>query len=225
MPLRILLVEDDDVLRCTLTQALTANGYSVDPVSDGLSAEFALSTTDYGIVVLDLGLPGLDGIEILRRLRQSKNRTPVLVLTARAGIDDRVRGLQAGADDYLVKPFALPELEARIEALRRRANGGLSHLMHGRIAVDVDKHIVTADGGRIDLTRREMAILTVLILRVGNVVVKRRLAQQIGSWEDEVSIGTVEVYIHRLRKRLAPFGVQIKTIHGLGYLLEEPDAA
>jgi len=218
--MRVLLVEDDDTLRQTLVQALAANGYSVDQVADGLAAELALNTVDYSLVVLDLGLPGRDGLEVLRRLRQRKNRTPVLVLTARAGLDDRVGGLKAGADDYLVKPFALPELEARIEALRRRANGGLDHLVHGPLEVDVERHVVTANGERLDLTRREMAILAALILRAGQVVVKRRLAQQIGSWEDEVSIGTVEVYIHRLRKRLVPFGVEIKTIHGLGYLLE-----
>jgi len=218
--MRVLLVEDDDTLRLTLTRALAANGYSVDAVHDGLAAELALGSTGYALVVLDLGLPGLDGIEVLRRLRQRKDRTPVLVLTARSGIDDRVHGLRAGADDYLVKPFALPELEARIEALRRRANGGLDHLTHGPLEIDVERHLASVNGERLDLTRRELAILAALIQRVGNVVVKRRLAQQIGSWEDEVSIGSVEVYIHRLRKRLAPYGVHITTIHGLGYLLE-----
>ncbi|WP_208280401.1 response regulator [Massilia oculi] len=222
--MRVLLVEDDDTLRQTLVRALAANGYHVDPVGDGLAAELALGTTEYGLVVLDLGLPGLDGLEVLRRLRLRRNRTPVLVLTARSGLEERVGGLRAGADDYLVKPFELPELEARIEALRRRANGGSSHLVHGALEVDVDQHVATVDGTRIDLTRRELAILAALILRAGQVVVKRRLAQQIGSWEDEVSIGTVEVYIHRLRKRLAPFGIEIKTIHGLGYLLEAHDA-
>lgn len=223
--MRVLLVEDDDTLRATLAQALVAAGYSVDPVSDGLAADLALGTTEYGVVVLDLGLPGLDGIDVLRRLRQRKNRTPVLVLTARTGVDDRVHGLRAGADDFLIKPFALPELEARIEALRRRANGGLQQLSHGPLEVDVESHVATANGERLDLTRRELAILAALVGRAGNVVVKRRLAQQIGSWEDEVSVGTVEVYIHRLRKRLAAFGVEIKTIHGLGYLLEAHDTA
>jgi len=222
--MRVLLVEDDDTLRATLAQALAANGYSVDTVGDGLAADLALGTTEYGIVVLDLGLPGLDGIEVLRRLRQRKQRTPVLVLTARSGIDERVHGLTLGADDYLVKPFALPELEARVAALRRRASGGSNVLVHGPLAIDLEDHVVTAGDERIDLTRREMDILAVLVQRVGQVVVKRRLAQQVGSWEDEVSIGSVEVYIHRLRKRLAPFGVTIKTIHGLGYLLEPPDA-
>jgi len=223
--MRVLLVEDDDTLRQTLTRALQANGYSVDAVADGAAADLALGGGGYGVVVLDLGLPGLDGIEVLQRLRRRKDSTPVLVLTARDGVDARVHGLKVGADDYLVKPFALPELEARVAALRRRAGGGLHLLTHGPLELDIEQHVASIDGVRLDLTRRELAILAVLVQRVGQVVVKRRLAQQIGSWEDEVSIGTVEVYIHRLRKRLAGFGIEIKTIHGLGYLLEPRDDA
>jgi len=218
--MRVLLVEDDDALRDTLLQALRQAGYGVDHVADGRAADCALATGGYDLAVLDLGLPHLDGIEVLRRARERQDRTPVLVLSARDGIDERVLGLRAGADDYLTKPFALRELEARVDALLRRAAGGLARLSYGPLELDLSNRAATIDGNPLHLTVREMAILEALIKRVGKVVVKTRLAQQIGDWAGEVGTNTIEVYIHRLRKKLKPCGVGVRTIHGLGYMLE-----
>jgi len=218
--MRVLLVEDDGALRDTLLQALRQAGYGVDHVADGRAADSALATGTYDLAVLDLGLPHLDGIEVLRRARERQDRTPVLVLSARDGIDERVLGLRAGADDYLTKPFALRELEARIDALVRRAAGGLTRLTYGPLELDLTNHAVTINGKPLNLTVREMAILEALMKRDGKVVVKTRLAQQIGDWAGEVGTNTIEVYIHRLRKKLKPYGVGVRTIHGLGYMLE-----
>ncbi|MCL2524203.1 MAG: response regulator transcription factor [Betaproteobacteria bacterium] len=220
--MRVLLVEDDEALRDTLSQALRQAGHGVDQVADGRAADNALVTGTYDLAVLDLGLPHVDGIEVLRRMRERQDRTPVLVLSARDGIDERVLGLRAGADDYLTKPFALRELEARVDALIRRAAGGLARLVHGPLEVDLAERTATVDGKPLDLTAREMAILEALMKRAGQVVIKTRLAQQIGDWASEVGSNTIEVYIHRLRKKLKPCGVGIRTIHGLGYLLETP---
>lgn len=221
--MRILLVEDDNALRDTLFQALRQADYGVDPVADGRVADSALIAGGYDLVVLDLGLPQLDGIEVLRRLRSRQDRTPVLILTARDGIDERVLGLKIGADDYLTKPFALPELEARVEALLRRASGGLAYLVHGPLVLDSAHRSLSLYGTPIDISLREMAILEALMQRVGQVVIKTRLAQQISDWDAEVGTNAIEVYIHRLRKKLEPAGVRIRTIHGLGYLLEPID--
>ncbi|MCC6917011.1 response regulator transcription factor [Nitrosomonas sp.] len=218
--MRILLVEDDSALRDALSQALRLARYGVDPVSDGQAADNALLANSYDLVVLDLGLPYLDGIEVLQRLRNRQDHTPVLVLSARDDISERVQGLKTGADDYLTKPFALPELEARIKALLRRASGGKMQLVHGPLEFDLDGRIVLIDGKPADFSVREMAILEVLMQRSGQVVIKTRLAQRISDWENEIGVNTIEVYIHRLRKRLEPRGVRIRTIHGLGYLLE-----
>ncbi|MCL1962244.1 MAG: response regulator transcription factor [Desulfovibrionaceae bacterium] len=218
--MRILLAEDDGTLRETLWQALRQAGHGVDSVADGRAADSALMTGTYDLVVLDLGLPHLDGIEVLRRLRVRQDRTPVLVLSARDGVDERVLGLRAGADDYLVKPFALRELDARVDALLRRAAGGLARLTHGPLELDSTGRTVTANGKPLNLTVRETDILEALMKRAGQVVVKARLTQQIGDWAGEVGANTIEVYIHRLRKKLKPCGVSIRTIHGLGYLLE-----
>lgn len=218
--MRILLVEDDDALRDTLLQALRQAGHGVDPVGDGRAAENALAVGTYDLVVLDLGLPHLDGIEVLRRLRGRQDETPVLVLTARDGIDERVLGLKIGADDYLTKPFALPELEARVEALLRRASGGLVRLVNGPLELDLSSHLASLNGKTMEISPREMTILEALMQRLGQVVIKSRLAHQISDWEGEVGTNTIEVYIHRLRKKLEPCGIRIRTIHGLGYLLE-----
>lgn len=218
--MRILLVEDDNALRDALSQALRLIGYGVDPVSDGRAADNALLVSPYDLVVLDLGLPHLDGIEVLRRLRQRQNHTPVLILSARDDITERVQGLKTGADDYLIKPFALPELEARIAALLRRASGGKMRFVHGPLEFDLDGRVVLIQGQPMDFSVREMAILEALMQRSGQVVVKTRLAQSISDWENEIGVNTIEVYIHRLRKKLEPWDIHIRTIHGLGYLLE-----
>lgn len=221
--MRILLVEDDNALRDTLFQALRQAGYGVDPVADGCTADNALAVGVYDLVVLDLGLPHLDGIQVLRRLRGRQDRTPVLVLTARDGVDERILGLKIGADDYLTKPFALPELEARVGALIRRASGGLVRLVHGPLELDSTGHVLSLHGQPMDISVREMTILEALMQHVGQVVIKTRLAQQISDWDGEIGANAIEVYVHRLRKKLEPCGVRIRTIHGLGYLLEPHD--
>jgi len=218
--MRILLVEDDAALRDTLCQALRQAGHGVDAVENGQAADSALVAGSYDLVVLDLGLPHLDGIEVLRRVRARQDSTPVLVLTARDGIDDRVQGLRLGADDYLVKPFALPELEARVAALLRRAGGGLVRLVHGPLELDVDGRVALLHGKLVELSARELTILEALMQRSGQVAIKTRLAQRISNWEGEVGTNAIEVYVHRLRRKLEPGGIHIRTIHGLGYLLE-----
>ena len=218
--MRILLVEDDTSLRETLHQALQGAGYTVDAVDDGRMADTSLLAGAYDAVVLDLGLPHLDGIEVLRRLRARCDSTPVLILSARDGIDQRVQGLNVGADDYLTKPFALPELEARVGALIRRSGGGQLRLTNGPLEFDLTNRAVLLHGKPLEVSAREMAILEALMQRLGQVVIKTRLAQQISDWDSEIGSNAIEVYIHRLRKKLEPHGIIIRTIHGLGYLLE-----
>lgn len=223
--MRLLLVEDDDDLRDTLIQALSLAGYGIDPVGSASEASAALSTGVYNLVVLDLGLPDMDGIELLRTLRGRRNATPVLVLTARDGVDQRILGLKSGADDYLVKPFSLPELEARIEALIRRSSGGVVRLVNGPLEFDPAGRQAFINGERVDFSVRELTLLEALMKRLGEVVIKARLTQQISEWNREIGANNIEVYIHRLRKKLAPHNINIRTIHGLGYLMERHDAA
>ena len=222
--MRLLLIEDDDDLRDTLIQALSFAGYGIDPVSSASEAITALSVGTYDLVVLDLELPDLDGMELLRMLRGGRDSTPVLILTARDGVDQRILGLKSGADDYLVKPFSLPELEARIQALIRRSSGGMVHLMNGPLKLDPATRQVFMNGNRIDFSIREITLLEALMKRVGEVVIKARLTQQISEWNREIGANNIEVYIHRLRKKLEPHGISIRTIHGLGYLMERHDA-
>lgn len=222
--MRILLVEDDSALRDTLVQALRQAGYGVDPVADGGVADHALTIGGYDLVVLDLGLPTVDGTEVLRRMRRRQDRTPVLVLTARDDIAERVHGLKIGADDYLTKPFALPELEARVEALIRRSTGGMTRLIQGPLVLDTAQRQLSLHGTTMELSQRELEILETLMQRAGQVVIKTRLAQQISQWDAEVGTNAIEVYVHRLRKKLEPHGIRIRTIHGLGYLLDPVDA-
>lgn len=220
--MRILIVEDDPLLADGLTRSLTHAGYAVDPVADGGAADAVLATQAFDLVILDLGLPKLDGFEVLKRLRRRASATPVLVLTARDTLDDRVKGLDLGADDYLTKPFELPELEARVRALIRRGQSGSGSLLtHGPLALDIAGRRASLDGVPLDLSARELGVLEVLMLRSGRVVSKEQFAEQLYNFDAEVGANAIEVYVHRLRKKLEPAGISIRTIRGLGYLLDK----
>ena len=221
-PVRILIVEDDPVLADGLTRSLRESGFAVDCAQDGECADHILTAQNYDLVILDLGLPKLDGFEVLRRLRRRGGTVPVLVLTARDAVAERVKGLDLGADDYLTKPFDLAELEARARALIRRGqSGGGSLLTHGLLTLDTGGRRASLNGAPLELSARELGVLEVLMLRSGRVVNKEQLAEQLYGWEDEVGSNAIEVYVHRLRKKLEPAGVVIRTIRGLGYLLEK----
>ncbi|MBI5040602.1 MAG: response regulator [Gammaproteobacteria bacterium] len=223
--MRILLVEDDNILASTLSQALRQSGYVIDLVTDGVAADAALTQDVFDLVVLDLGLPGLDGMQVLKQLRTRKFTVPVLILTARDSLADRVSGLDLGSDDYLTKPFDLLELEARIRALIRRKHSVSETLIaFGPLRFDtVDKTVLVGDQP-LDLSAREVSVLEILLLRAGRVVSKEHLAERLYGWGDEVGDNAIEVGVHRLRKKLEPVGINIRTIRGLGYLLDKPDA-
>ena len=221
--MRILLAEDDPIIADGLSRALKKAGYAVDHVPNGADADAALLGQSFDLLILDLGLPKLSGIEVLRRLRARKGALPVLILTAQDGIEDRVRGLDAGADDYLTKPFALPELEARVRALTRRGTGQARCIEYARLIYDQADRVVKIDGQVVDLSAREIGLLEVLLLRAGRLVSKEQLVDHLCGWGEEVSNNAIEVYVHRLRKKLERSGVQIVTVRGLGYCLEKPD--
>jgi two-component system, OmpR family, response regulator len=223
--MRVLIVEDDPVIADGLTRSLRQSDYAVDCVGTGDQADHVLIAHNYDLVILDLSLPKLDGFEILRRLRHRGSKVPVLVLTARDALDERVRGLDLGADDYMTKPFDLPELEARVRALIRRGqSGGGSLLTHGALTLDTAGRRAMLDSVPLELSARELGVLEVLMLRSGRVVNKEQLAEQLYGWDEEVGANAIEVYVHRLRKKLETAGVTIRTIRGLGYLLEKPGA-
>jgi len=220
--MRILIAEDNPVLADGLVRSLRASDYAVDCATDGGEADHVLAAQNYDLVILDIGLPKLDGYEVLRRLRRRGSKTPVLILTARDGLDDRVRGLDLGGDDYLTKPFDLLELEARVRALIRRGqSGGGALLVHGALTLDTAGRRATLNAEPLDLSARELGVLEVLMLRSGRVVNKDQLAEQLYGWDEEVGANAIEVYVHRLRRKLEPAGVAIRTIRGLGYLLEK----
>jgi two-component system OmpR family response regulator len=219
--MRILLAEDDGVLADALTRTLRESGYSVDWLDSGRAADNALSTQIYDLVILDLGLPAMDGFEVLSRLRGRRERVPVLVLTARDGLDDRVRGLDLGADDYLTKPFDVAELEARVRAVVRRAQGAAGALVHvGALVLDMAGRRVMLAGQALELSAREYSVLEILLLRAGRVVSKDQLMHGLFQLDQDVGVNAIEVYMHRIRKKLADAPVNIRTVRGLGYLLE-----
>jgi two-component system OmpR family response regulator/two-component system response regulator TctD len=223
--MRILLAEDDPVIADGVGRALRRSGFAVDHVAAGNDADAALASQPYDLVILDLGLPRLSGIEVLKRLRGRKSALPVLILTAQDGVDERVRGLDAGADDYMTKPFALPELEARVRALTRRGTGQPRCIEVGDLTYDQADRVVKIRGELVELSAREIGLLEILILRVGRLVSKDQLVDHLCGWGEEVSSNAIEVYVHRLRKKLEVSGVRVVTVRGLGYCLENPDAA
>jgi two-component system response regulator TctD len=219
--MRVLLVEDNAQLSTWLTKALRQNHFAVDCLADGASADHSLATEQYDAVILDINLPRMDGLEVLRRLRKRGSRTPVLMLTALGAIDDRVTGLNLGADDYLAKPFELAELEARLKALIRRSQvGGSSTLSLGPLEYDSADRMFRMQGEALKLRPREHAVLEVLMLKAGKVVSKDALYEKIFDLDATANADAVEIYVHRLRKRLEGSGVAIVTLRGLGYMLE-----
>jgi two-component system response regulator QseB len=216
--MKILLVEDDSMLGDSLRRGLTAGGHAVAWLRDGALVDAALQMQEFDIVLLDLALPNRDGLTILRQMREQRMTVPVIILTARSDVADRVAGLDLGADDYLAKPFALVELEARIRALTRRANGQMDTvLLCGELLLNPATKEVRFRGEPVVLTSREYKMLAALIRRPNAILSKTQLAEQMYDWDTEIESNTVEVHIHRLRQKLPP--ELIRTVRGLGYQL------
>jgi two-component system OmpR family response regulator len=219
--LRILIAEDDAALSEALSFTLTQAGYAVDCVANGAAADEALKADGFALLILDLGLPRLDGLEVLRRLRKRNATLPVLILSGREQPEVKVAGLDLGADDYLVKPFSLSELQARVRALLRRGTGVVAPLLHyGELSFDTVARIASVSDKPLNLSLHEAGVLEILLRRFGRVVSKEQLVEQIYSYDKEVSHNAIEVYIHRLRKKLADSGVEVRTHYGRGYLIE-----
>lgn len=220
--MRIMLVEDDELLGDGVRVGLTQYGYTVDWVKDGQSALSALLSETFDMVVLDLGLPKRSGLDVLRAIRAKNITTPVVILTARELVEDRVKGLDAGADDYLVKPFDLNELTARIRALQRRSTSRAeTQIIYENIVLDPASHSVTLDGEPISISRREFSLLQKLLENAGRVLSRERLTQSLYGWGDDIDSNALEVHIHNLRKK---FGTDlIRTIRGVGYMVEKSE--
>ncbi|MGO4736753.1 response regulator [Bosea sp. 2KB_26] len=222
--MRILLVEDNQELSDWLARLLRKSRYVVDCVRDGSDADAALSTQVYDLVILDMALPGMGGIEILKRFRARKGVTPVIILTANDAISSRIAGLDSGADDYLVKPFDPLELEARIRAqLRRKQSDRLVTVAFGAIVLETTTRQFSAGGGPLPLTQREHAVLETLVLAAGRVVSKATLTDTVFGLDDDATSNAIEIYVHRVRKKLEGTGVSIGTLRGLGYALRKQD--
>ena len=221
--MRILLVEDDALLADGLARSLRQSGYIVEITSDGKTADRWLEAETFDLAILDLGLPELDGSAVLQRLRQRKQATPILILSARMALEERVRLLDLGADDYLVKPVALVELEARVRALIRRGQATPEPFINlGRLRLDTVGKRAWLEGNALDLTAREWAALEFLASRVNRIVNKEQIMQTLYSWDEEITPNAVEKFISRLRSKLEPAGITIRTVRGLGYFLEKP---
>lgn len=223
--MRILLAEDDAVLADGLSRSLRSSGYAVDCVSSGQDADAALTAQSFDLLILDLGLPLMTGQEVLKRLRARENAVPVMILTAADSVDQRVQGLDLGADDYLAKPFALSELEARVRALVRRGMGGSSSQIRcGKLSYDQVGRSATLNDQQLELSARELGLLEILLQRMGRLVSKDQIVEHLCEWGEEISANAVEVYMHRLRKKLGGDEVRIATVRGIGYCLEKPSS-
>ncbi|MBH9551840.1 response regulator [Inhella gelatinilytica] len=219
--MRVLIAEDDRVLADGLMRALRSAGYAADHVATGSEADAALAVHEFDLLILDIGLPKLSGLEVLRRLRGRGQHLPVLVLTAADSVEQRVQGLDLGADDYMAKPFALAELEARVRALTRRGLGSTGNLIkHGPLSFDSTGRVAYLNDQMVELSARELSLLEILLQRAGRLVSKDQLVQHLCNWGDEVSNNAIEVYVHRLRKKIEQGPVRIATVRGLGYCLE-----
>ncbi|MEI8304839.1 MAG: response regulator transcription factor [Burkholderiales bacterium] len=221
--MRILLAEDDAVLADGLCRSLRGSGNAVDHVPDGSQADAALTLHDYDLLILDIGLPLMNGLEVLRRLRARNQGVPVLILTAADSVAQRVQGLDLGADDYMAKPFALSELEARVRALaRRRTGASSSQLRCGPLVYDQTGRMAFLNEQPLELSAREVGLLEILLQRTGRLVSKEQIVSHLCEWGEEVSHNAIEVYMHRLRRKIEGGGVRIATVRGLGYCLERP---
>jgi len=219
--MKILLVEDDPTLGEAVAMAARQAGFAVDWARDGVQADNALSGFTYDAMLLDLGLPRREGLEVLRNLRKRGAMLPVMIMTARDTVEDRVRGLDAGADDYVLKPFSLDELLARLRALLRRSNGVAdAQIRMGPLCFDSVKRQAQVGEMLLALSAREIEVLEILLLHTGRVTAKESIADRLAGWDDGVGENAVEVYIHRLRRKLEGSGVGIRTLRGLGYVLE-----
>jgi len=220
--LRILITEDDNSLAEALQFSLSQAGYAVDWVANGAAADEALKGDVFGLVILDLGLPKLDGFEVLRRLRRRNPSLPVLILSGREKPEEKVLGLDLGADDYLVKPFSLNELQARVRALLRRGqHGGVApQISYAGLTFDSVGRAASVNGKTLPLSMHEVGVLEVLLHRFGRVVSKEQLVEQLYSYDREVSHNAIEVYVHRLRKKISGTGVTVRTLYGQGYMLD-----
>ncbi len=224
--MHILVAEDHPSVAEAVVRSLRKSGYAVDQVQDGEEAEAALEANDFDLLILDIGLPKRSGLEVLKRLRSRKSAMPVLILTALDSVKDLVAGLDAGADDYLAKPFEFEVLEARVRALMRRGMAGGSTLIrHGPLTYDETGRVASLNGEPIELSARELGLLEILLRRAGRLVSKDQLVSHLCEWGEEVSGNAIEVYVHRLRRKLEPDGVRIVTVRGLGYRLENRDSA
>ena len=223
--MRILLIEDDAALADGLVRALTRSGHACDHLDRGLAAPSALASVHYDLIVLDLSLPDIDGLDLLARLRQEGCSVPVLILTARDGVEDRIRGLDSGGDDYLAKPFALGELEARLRALARRQSASPALRQLGALCLDTGTRELRVGAQLLELTARELALMEVLLQQPGRIVAKQRLFDAVYSWDHEASLSAIEVHVSRLRRKLqlADAKVGIRMLRGLGYRLEASD--
>jgi DNA-binding response OmpR family regulator len=216
--MRLLLVEDDALLGDGIKAGLAQGGFSVDWARDGVAADLSLGAGHYAAVVLDLGLPRLAGLDLLRRMRAAGNKVPVLILTARDAVEDRIKGLDGGADDYMVKPFDLQELAARLRALIRRSAGEAApRLRLGEVELDPAARSVAFKGAALDLPSREFALLQALMLNAGRVLTREQLAERLYAWGEEVASNAIDVHIHHLRRKLQPGLIQ--TVRGVGYLM------
>jgi two-component system OmpR family response regulator len=220
--MRVLIAEDDQVLADGLLRSLRTAGYAADHVASGNEADAALASHEFDLVILDLGLPKLHGLEVLRKFRGRGASTPVLILTAADSVEQRVKGLDLGADDYMAKPFSLQELEARVRALMRRGLGTASNVLrHGPLTFDATGRVCCINDQMIELSAREISLLEILLQRAGRLVSKDQLVERLCEWGEEVSNNAIEVYIHRLRKKIEQGPIRIATVRGLGYCLEK----